>query len=45
MLIKECVTCCLQALKAILLFDTVGLVMGWRVLDHAAHLGGVLFGM
>lgn len=34
-----------SALKAILLLDTVGLVMGWRVFDHAAHLGGVLFGM
>lgn len=34
-----------SALKAILLLDTVGLVMGWRVFDHAAHLGGVLFGI
>lgn len=34
-----------QALKAIILLDAVGLVLGWRVFDHAAHLGGVLFGM
>lgn len=34
-----------SALKAILLLDTVGLVMGWKVFDHAAHLGGVLFGI
>ncbi|KAL7850951.1 hypothetical protein AOLI_G00213070 [Acnodon oligacanthus] len=33
------------ALKALVAFDTVGLVLGWRMLDHAAHLGGVLFGV
>ncbi|KAL8567226.1 hypothetical protein ACOMHN_046636 [Nucella lapillus] len=34
-----------SALKGILLLDTVGLVMGWRMFDHAAHLGGALFGI
>ncbi|KAL0281652.1 UNVERIFIED_CONTAM: hypothetical protein PYX00_002574 [Menopon gallinae] len=35
----------LTALKAICLLDFVGLVLGWRALDHAAHLGGVIFGI
>lgn len=34
-----------QALKAIVALDTAGLIMGWRFFDHAAHLGGALFGM
>lgn len=34
-----------QALKAIIAFDTAGLALGWRFFDHAAHLGGALFGM
>ncbi|KAI4873847.1 hypothetical protein NFI96_031927, partial [Prochilodus magdalenae] len=34
-----------QALKAIVALDTAGLVMGWRFFDHAAHLGGALFGI
>ncbi|XP_074402876.1 presenilin-associated rhomboid-like protein, mitochondrial [Zonotrichia albicollis] len=34
-----------SALKAIIAFDTAGLVLGWRLFDHAAHLGGALFGM
>ena len=25
--------------------DTVGLLLRWRYLDHAAHLGGILYGM
>ncbi|XP_019900053.2 presenilins-associated rhomboid-like protein, mitochondrial isoform X2 [Esox lucius] len=33
------------ALKAILAMDTAGLFLGWRYFDHAAHLGGALFGM
>ncbi|XP_061588223.1 presenilin-associated rhomboid-like protein A, mitochondrial [Cololabis saira] len=33
------------ALKAIVAVDTVGLMLGWRFLDHAAHLGGALFGV
>ncbi|CAL8281786.1 unnamed protein product [Lota lota] len=34
-----------NALKALIALDTVGLIMGWRFLDHAAHLGGALFGV
>ncbi|XP_061638633.1 presenilin-associated rhomboid-like protein, mitochondrial isoform X2 [Phyllopteryx taeniolatus] len=34
-----------QALKAIVAMDTAGLVLGWRFFDHAAHLGGALFGI
>ncbi|XP_027059663.1 presenilins-associated rhomboid-like protein, mitochondrial isoform X1 [Pocillopora damicornis] len=31
-------------LLAVAGFDLLGLLMRWRVFDHAAHLGGVLFG-
>ncbi|KAM4605461.1 presenilin-associated rhomboid-like protein A, mitochondrial [Polymixia lowei] len=34
-----------NALKALVAIDAVGLVLGWRLLDHAAHLGGALFGV
>ncbi|XP_035477829.1 presenilins-associated rhomboid-like protein, mitochondrial isoform X3 [Scophthalmus maximus] len=34
-----------NALKAIVAMDTAGLVLGWKVFDHAAHLGGALFGI
>ncbi|KAK7484257.1 hypothetical protein BaRGS_00024506, partial [Batillaria attramentaria] len=34
-----------SALKFIVALDAVGLFMGWKVFDHAAHLGGVLFGI
>ena len=34
-----------MALKAIILMDSAGLLLGWRFFDHAAHLGGTLFGM
>ncbi|CAD6190359.1 unnamed protein product [Caenorhabditis auriculariae] len=34
-----------SALWAILLFDTAGLIFRFRVFDHAAHLGGALFGV
>ncbi|KAJ8274362.1 hypothetical protein COCON_G00089870 [Conger conger] len=34
-----------NALKAILAMDTTGLILGWRMFDHAAHLGGALFGV
>ncbi|XP_063061532.1 presenilin-associated rhomboid-like protein, mitochondrial [Engraulis encrasicolus] len=34
-----------NALKAIVAMDTAGLVLGWRLFDHAAHLGGALFGI
>ena len=29
----------------LLLFDLVGMVVRWGVLDHAAHIGGMLFGI
>ena len=32
-------------MKGIILFDVVGLALGWRVMDHAGHLGGMLFGI
>nr|XP_015217044.1 PREDICTED: presenilins-associated rhomboid-like protein, mitochondrial [Lepisosteus oculatus] len=34
-----------SALKAIVAMDTAGLILGWRFFDHAAHLGGALFGI
>ena len=34
-----------QALGAVVALDVTGLIMGWRYFDHAAHLGGVLFGV
>ncbi|XP_077205482.1 presenilin-associated rhomboid-like protein, mitochondrial isoform X2 [Paroedura picta] len=34
-----------NALKAIIAMDCAGLVFGWKFFDHAAHLGGALFGM
>uniref|UniRef100_A0A2K5E9R9 Presenilin-associated rhomboid-like protein, mitochondrial n=1 Tax=Aotus nancymaae TaxID=37293 RepID=A0A2K5E9R9_AOTNA len=34
-----------NALKAIIAMDTAGLILGWKVFDHAAHLGGALFGI
>lgn len=34
-----------QALKAIVALDTAGLLLGWQFFDHAAHLGGTMFGM
>lgn len=34
-----------NVLKTLLAMDTVGLLMGWRFVDHAAHLGGALFGI
>ncbi|TRY83660.1 hypothetical protein DNTS_027958 [Danionella cerebrum] len=36
---------CGTALKAIVTFDTMGMLLGWRIFDHAAHLGGALFGI
>nr|CAG4645588.1 EOG090X07NR [Lynceus sp. MCZ IZ 141354] len=32
-------------IKAIIFFDALGLVLGWKLFDHAAHLGGALFGI
>ncbi|XP_033228063.1 presenilins-associated rhomboid-like protein, mitochondrial isoform X2 [Belonocnema kinseyi] len=34
-----------QALKAVIALDLAGAIMRWRVLDHAAHLGGVFTGI
>uniref|UniRef100_A0A8P4GQ80 rhomboid protease n=1 Tax=Dicentrarchus labrax TaxID=13489 RepID=A0A8P4GQ80_DICLA len=34
-----------SALKALIAIDTAGLIVGWRLFDHAAHLGGALFGI
>lgn len=33
------------AIKFIMGIDLAGLLLGWRYFDHAAHLGGVLFGL
>ncbi|XP_074594685.1 rhomboid family intramembrane serine protease rho-7 [Brevipalpus obovatus] len=32
-------------LIGIILIDSLGLFMGWRFIDHAAHLGGTFFGV
>lgn len=32
-------------MKFIIAFDLLGLVLGWKLLDHAGHLGGMLFGL
>lgn len=34
-----------MAIKCIVGLDLTGLIMGWKVFDHAAHLGGALLGM
>lgn len=34
-----------NAIKGLLLLDTIGLVARWSFIDHAAHLGGSLFGV
>ncbi|XP_065882734.1 presenilin-associated rhomboid-like protein, mitochondrial [Dysidea avara] len=33
------------ALGGVITLDLVGLIRGWKVFDHAAHLGGVLFAL
>lgn len=33
------------AIKGLIALDATGLIMNWRFFDHAAHLGGSLFGM
>lgn len=33
------------AIKSIMALDTTGMLLKWSFLDHAAHLGGSLFGM
>lgn len=34
-----------MAIKCIMGLDLAGLIMGWKVFDHAAHLGGALVGV
>ncbi|XP_064638959.1 presenilin-associated rhomboid-like protein, mitochondrial isoform X2 [Lineus longissimus] len=34
-----------SAMKFLIAFDTIGLLLGWKYFDHAAHLGGMLFGI
>ncbi|XP_020285042.1 presenilins-associated rhomboid-like protein, mitochondrial isoform X2 [Pseudomyrmex gracilis] len=34
-----------MAIKGIMILDCLGCILGWKYFDHAAHLGGVLFGM
>ncbi|XP_068427632.1 presenilin-associated rhomboid-like protein A, mitochondrial isoform X2 [Clinocottus analis] len=34
-----------NALKALVAVDAAGLILGWRLFDHAAHLGGAVFGI
>ncbi|XP_046557831.1 presenilins-associated rhomboid-like protein, mitochondrial isoform X1 [Haliotis rubra] len=34
-----------NALTGVIVLDVVGLLLGWRMFDHAAHLGGMLFGL
>ncbi|KAM9323538.1 LOW QUALITY PROTEIN: presenilin-associated rhomboid-like protein A, mitochondrial [Pholidichthys leucotaenia] len=34
-----------RLLKVLVAIDAAGLVLGWRLFDHAAHLGGALFGI
>lgn len=33
------------ALQGIIIFDVAGIVMKWKLFDHAAHLGGTMFGL
>jgi len=34
-----------SAVVGLVCFDVLGIILRWQVLDHAAHLGGVIFGM
>uniref|UniRef100_A0A667GSU2 Presenilin-associated rhomboid-like protein, mitochondrial n=1 Tax=Lynx canadensis TaxID=61383 RepID=A0A667GSU2_LYNCA len=34
-----------NALKAIITMDRAGMILGWKFFDHAAHLGGTVFGI
>ncbi|XP_044726476.1 presenilins-associated rhomboid-like protein, mitochondrial [Chrysoperla carnea] len=34
-----------SAIKAIVALDLTGAVLGWKLFDHAAHLGGALWGI
>lgn len=33
------------AIKVLMGIDLAGCIMGWKFFDHAAHLGGALFGL
>jgi len=35
----------IKALQALVAIDATGLLLGWRFFDHAAHLGGAIFGI
>lgn len=41
----SCMRITKKALKAIMAVDAVGCVLRWTFFDHAAHLGGALFGL
>lgn len=34
-----------NAIKVVMAIDVIGCFMGWKYFDHAAHLGGALFGV
>jgi rhomboid-like protein len=34
-----------QAIYGLIAFDLLGLIFRFRMFDHAAHLGGTLFGV
>lgn len=34
-----------SAITALMAFDMLGLLLRWRMFDHAAHLGGAVFGL
>jgi len=34
-----------MAIKGLLVLDTAGLILKWGFFDHAAHIGGALFGI
>lgn len=43
--VNKTVFAVLQALKALVALDTAGRLLGWKVFDHAARLGGAAFRM
>lgn len=36
---------CVQAMQFLIVMDVLGVLLRWKLFDHAAHLGGMLFGM
>lgn len=34
-----------NGIYGLMAFDVIGLIVRWGVLDHAAHLGGMMFGI